>query len=1039
MANSSTFRVTIYVNGNEMRYVYDAAGRNTALLAPYEIDSGRPYTIKMDYYPKNYGQTGIFGNAGQSYARTSHHDPQHPADDITTTVLTDGLGRLLQTKKDAEINGREWSIVSGKVKYDCFGRTVEQYHPFTEDTALYPSYNPYHDPATLTRTEYDVMDRQTYMELPTHEATTVHYGFGSWGGKTLFSTLTTDALSNSIQVLKGTMGQQIKQTAPYNTETLFEYDCLGQLKKSTDPDGFETAYEYDLFGQVTHRHHPDAGHDYYAYDPSGNMVKHTNGMGDTLNYEYRYNQLQNITCSSYPANNVHYEYGTPYHAGINAVGKVIMQEDASGWQKFEYGKLGEVTKNMRTFALPFENEPYTFAMEYGYDSYNRIQRMTYPDGEVVSYHYNYGGLLDRMEGTKGNYTYQYIDSIRYNEFEKRDAVYYGNGASIFYKYDILQRLSNIHSRTNFNEPLQNITYTYDSVGNITNILNDAGVLANGLGGQYEYQYQYDRLYRLGSSYGEWHGGPGMDYELHMDYTLNGRIASKSLVGATYIQDPYASTFIPFHYDNHYHYNNTSQPNTLSHIDNGPYQYFEWDTKGNMVFHHNDQTGFDRRLCWDEENRLQGVLDNQYLSLYQYDANGERTYKLAGWNALQNRNGSWRNYYLLDHATLYASPYLVATPQGYTKHYYAESERIASKIGGGELNSLTLNIVGDPDFFEKIAKNRTHAQKVAQDCLSAGEIGTPSVMWPLFEWKNCIEADEKDCYWYHPDHLGSSSWITYSDGKAVQHLQYMPWGEDFVNQRITDYAARYTFSAKEKDPETGYSYFGSRYYSSDLSIWLSVDPMSDKYPSLSPYTYCANNPIKLVDPDGEEIVDENGVKCYDEKKGWLDNAPEDTKRIGNAMMQTKTGRAQFEKLVQTDTKVKMQISSENKNNKKECIMGESIYNNSDILKDNKGNYHLKEATMIIYEKSISSYLNGSGDVNATSMANNVGYGDSERFAQAIFSGGVSVEDYIGAVAGHEAEHITSPSNILLQINKRGKEAEVIPMHIETRILLESNFK
>ena len=63
---------------------------------------------------------------------------------------------------------------------------------------------------------------------------------------------------------------------------------------------------------------------------------------------------------------------------------------------------------------------------------------------------------------------------------------------------------------------------------------------------------------------------------------------------------------------------------------------------------------------------------------------------------------------------------------------------------------------------------------------------------------------------------------------------------------------HTFSAKEKDLETGLSYFGSRYYSSDLSIWLSVDPMSDKYPSLSPYAYCANNPIKLVDPNGEEI-------------------------------------------------------------------------------------------------------------------------------------------------------------------------------------------
>ena len=63
---------------------------------------------------------------------------------------------------------------------------------------------------------------------------------------------------------------------------------------------------------------------------------------------------------------------------------------------------------------------------------------------------------------------------------------------------------------------------------------------------------------------------------------------------------------------------------------------------------------------------------------------------------------------------------------------------------------------------------------------------------------------------------------------------------------------FTFSAKEKDSETGLSYFGSRYYSSDLCIWLSVDPMSDKYASLSPYVYCADNPVRLVDPNGEEV-------------------------------------------------------------------------------------------------------------------------------------------------------------------------------------------
>ena len=82
----------------------------------------------------------------------------------------------------------------------------------------------------------------------------------------------------------------------------------------------------------------------------------------------------------------------------------------------------------------------------------------------------------------------------------------------------------------------------------------------------------------------------------------------------------------------------------------------------------------------------------------------------------------------------------------------------------------------------------------------------------------------------------------------------------MNQRFTytilplsiPFADIYTFSAKEHDPETGLSYFGSRYYSSDLSVWLSVDPMSDKYPGLSPYVYCADNPVRCVDPNGEEI-------------------------------------------------------------------------------------------------------------------------------------------------------------------------------------------
>ena len=62
-----------------------------------------------------------------------------------------------------------------------------------------------------------------------------------------------------------------------------------------------------------------------------------------------------------------------------------------------------------------------------------------------------------------------------------------------------------------------------------------------------------------------------------------------------------------------------------------------------------------------------------------------------------------------------------------------------------------------------------------------------------------------------------------------------------------------FTGKERDVETGYGYFGARYMDHELmTMWLSVDPMADKYPSISPYAYCAWNPVKLVDPDGRDV-------------------------------------------------------------------------------------------------------------------------------------------------------------------------------------------
>ena len=79
------------------------------------------------------------------------------------------------------------------------------------------------------------------------------------------------------------------------------------------------------------------------------------------------------------------------------------------------------------------------------------------------------------------------------------------------------------------------------------------------------------------------------------------------------------------------------------------------------------------------------------------------------------------------------------------------------------------------------------------------------------------------------------------------------------QDVSPYDITFTFTGKEKDAETGYSYFGARFYDSDLSgLFLSIDPMADKYSSLSPYAYCAWNPMKLLDPDGRESMSNDDI-------------------------------------------------------------------------------------------------------------------------------------------------------------------------------------
>ena len=117
----------------------------------------------------------------------------------------------------------------------------------------------------------------------------------------------------------------------------------------------------------------------------------------------------------------------------------------------------------------------------------------------------------------------------------------------------------------------------------------------------------------------------------------------------------------------------------------------------------------------------------------------------------------------------------------------------------------------------------------------------------------IGLPENDIFYFHPDHLGSTSYITSRNGSISQHVEYIAFGEVLFEEHSSSFSSPYLFNGKELDRETNLSYYGARYLDMKTSLWLSVDIMASRYPEISPYAYCGNNPVNAIDPDGKHII------------------------------------------------------------------------------------------------------------------------------------------------------------------------------------------
>ncbi len=875
------------INGYYQEQQIDHMGRITQITAPNELAEGAPYTIRFTY-PGSYAASRL-----PHVALTAHYDPEHPDNPMNTATFVDGLGRAIQVKKDGVVaNGNtkeEVSIVSGRAWFDAFGRATKAWYPTTAPLNEHAQFSDAFDDVSPTLTTFDVMDRAVKITLPDGTETTHKYQLEG----NLQKVQTTDANGGKQVSYTNGSGLNVKTeqlSGPDGTiTTQFKYDAINQLLQAIDTEGNAIVSAYDMGGRRTAVTHPDAGTTRFTYDNLGNVLtRQTANLADSnavITYAYDYHRLTEINYPFNPENNVRYHYGNA-HATHNRKGRLVLQEDATGAQEFFYGRMGEVTKVRRTHIIP-NHAVATFETQWTYDSWNRVREMIYPDKEKLTYHYNAGGQLQGLTGNKA-YSYNYVQDVGYDKFGQRSYIKYCNGTETNYTYNAQnRRLQNLQAKNQSTVFMDN-AYTFDDVGNILGVVNSAAA-GELMGGEMNHAYQYDGLYRLATAEGTYTGADSKTaaYSLEMAYdNLHNITAKKQHIEQTDIAfegDLMAGYELSYNYS-------SNKPHQLANIEDVNYRTadstavvastknlsdaYHYDNNGNLVYVNTSdsvQTQMkERKLSWDEENRLRAICDNGYVSSYFYDATGERTVKLHGSGEGIHVNGVFSGGYTNNaNYTLYVNAYMVLEKGGqYTKHIYIGDQRIVSKLG--DVGSFGVDPrreqyagedvagVAVPDYASKYGA----LQGVIKDNYELFEVDYYAVdnddyvngegfccdnSSPQLKSIPVDNVDyEKLQYYYHSDHLGSASYITNLDGEVVQHVEYVPFGEVFIEERNNTWNTPYLFNGKELDEETGLYYYGARYYNPRISVFYGCDPLMEEYFWQSPYAYAANNPVRFID-------------------------------------------------------------------------------------------------------------------------------------------------------------------------------------------------
>jgi RHS repeat-associated protein len=543
----------------------------------------------------------------------------------------------------------------------------------------------------------------------------------------------------------------------------------------------------------------------------------------------------------------------PQAKKYNLRGQLYQHQDQSGVIiNDKYNIEGALLETTRQFtreykdyinwdtSVQLETERYTKRC-----SFNALQQLITeitPDGSITTNTYNQGGLLNQVTVQFKDGTAQpVINHIEYNANRERLAISYANGVNTTYTYEetTLHLLKLYSTRPGKDATgkdrktaIQDITYTYDPVGNITRTYDQTSqtVFYNNQKVEPLSDYTYDGLYRLIKANGRQH--PGINATTYRNNEQDGNFKQ--------------SKFIPL-------------PDDTNKLENY-HESYSYDEGGNLI-----QTTHLASSSWTrsqnimpDSNRLKSI-SSQNGTNDSVDMSYDKSGNLKQLHINSAVSLTWSCCENLVKVGIIQRP---NEPDDSDYYTYDSSEQRTRKVSERLAGSGALL-----QKEEKIYLGNFEIKRLKQE--------TPQGETTILKRQTLRVMDDRTCvailhYWeqdtlqrevdregtrkrrYQLDnHLGSVSLEVDEDAEIVSYEEYFPYGGTALlagkNQREVK-LKEYRYSGKERDDTTGLYYYGARYYAPWLGRWMSPDP-AGTVDGLNLYAFVVGNPINHVDKDG----------------------------------------------------------------------------------------------------------------------------------------------------------------------------------------------